>query len=145
MWGASTRFRLQIEIIPRCEQSFGTPQASAGGSSAPAAALVEYGFFTVETLWWRRFYMLFLIELSRRDVDLAGITADPDAALAVWETGIPVTQVMSGESDVVAYDPGRSERAEDVVRSGSVLRSLAELIHASVDGCDPCLRPCDLN
>ena len=26
MWGSSTRFRLQIRMIPRCEQSFGTSQ-----------------------------------------------------------------------------------------------------------------------
>ncbi len=28
-WGASTRFRLQIGMITRCEQSFGTPQGVA--------------------------------------------------------------------------------------------------------------------
>jgi hypothetical protein len=27
VWGVSARFRLQILVIPRCEQSFGTPQA----------------------------------------------------------------------------------------------------------------------
>jgi len=27
-WGASTRFRLQIGMITRCEQSFGTPHES---------------------------------------------------------------------------------------------------------------------
>ena len=26
VWGVSTRFRLQIGMIPRCEQSSGTPQ-----------------------------------------------------------------------------------------------------------------------
>jgi putative transposase len=33
-----------------------------------AAAILECDFFTVETLWLRRFYVLFLIELSRRRV-----------------------------------------------------------------------------
>jgi putative transposase len=39
-----------------------------------AAAIVECDFFTVETLWLRRFYVLFFIELSRRRVYLAGVT-----------------------------------------------------------------------
>jgi putative transposase len=45
-----------------------------------AAAILECDFFTVETLWLRRFYVLFFIELSRRRVYLAGITATPDGA-----------------------------------------------------------------
>ena len=43
-----------------------------------AAAILECDFFTVETLWLRRFYVLFFIELSRRRVYLAGVTATPD-------------------------------------------------------------------
>jgi Integrase core domain len=50
-----------------------------------AAAMVECDFFTVETLWLRRFYVLFLIELSRRRVYLAGITANPDGAWVVQQ------------------------------------------------------------
>jgi putative transposase len=45
-----------------------------------AAAILECDFFTVETLWLRRFYVLFFIELSRRRVYLAGVTATPDGA-----------------------------------------------------------------
>jgi putative transposase len=45
-----------------------------------AAGIVECDFFTVETLWLRRFYVLFFIELSRRRVHLAGITATPHGA-----------------------------------------------------------------
>ena len=45
-----------------------------------AAAILECDFFTVETLWLRRFYVLFFIELSRRRVYLAGVTANPDGA-----------------------------------------------------------------
>ncbi len=42
-------------------------------------------FFTVETLWLRRFYVLFFIELSRRRVYLAGVTANPDGAWVVQQ------------------------------------------------------------
>jgi putative transposase len=50
-----------------------------------AAAILECDFFTVETLWLRRFYVLFFIELSRRRVYLAGITANPDGAWVVQQ------------------------------------------------------------
>ena len=45
-----------------------------------AAAILECDFFTVETLWLRRFYVLFFIELGRRRVHLAGVTANPNSA-----------------------------------------------------------------
>ncbi len=45
-----------------------------------AATILECDFFTVETVWLRRFYVLFFIELSRRRVYLAGVTANPDGA-----------------------------------------------------------------
>ena len=50
-----------------------------------AAVILECDFFTVETLWLRRFYVLFFIELSRRRVYLAGITANPDGAWVVQQ------------------------------------------------------------
>jgi putative transposase len=50
-----------------------------------AAVILECDFFTVETLWLRRFYVLFFIELSRRRVYLAGITATPDGAWVVQQ------------------------------------------------------------
>ncbi len=50
-----------------------------------AAAIVECDFFTVETLRLRRLYVLFFIELSRRRVYLAGITANPDGAWVVQQ------------------------------------------------------------
>ncbi len=51
-----------------------------------AAGIVECDFFTGETLWLRRFYVLFVIELSRRRVYLAGITATPHGAWVVQQT-----------------------------------------------------------
>jgi transposase len=48
-----------------------------------AAGILECDFFTVETLWLRRLYVLFFIELARRRVHLAGVTANPNGA---WVT-----------------------------------------------------------
>jgi putative transposase len=48
-----------------------------------AAEIVACDFFTVDTIWLRRLYVLFLIELDTRRVYLAGVTANPDGA---WVT-----------------------------------------------------------
>src|SRR5262249_60824768 len=43
-----------------------------------AASILECDFLTVDTLFFRRFYVLFFIELATRRVHLAGITTSPD-------------------------------------------------------------------
>jgi putative transposase len=53
-----------------------------------AAGIVACDFFTVDTIWLRRLYVLFLIELDTRRVYLAGVTANPDGA---WVTSRPAT------------------------------------------------------
>jgi putative transposase len=45
-----------------------------------AVGILECDFFTVETLWLRRLHVLFFIELKRRRVHLAGVSANPDGA-----------------------------------------------------------------
>ncbi|NUR75679.1 MAG: transposase [Thermoleophilia bacterium] len=48
-----------------------------------AASIVECDFLTVDTLFFKRFYVLFFIELATRRVRLAGITTNPDGS---WVT-----------------------------------------------------------
>ena len=45
-------------------------------------------FFTVDTIWLRRYYVLFFIELKTRGVHLAGITKNPTSA---WTSGMRST------------------------------------------------------
>jgi putative transposase len=49
-----------------------------------AAGIVECDFFTVDTIWLRRFYVSF-IELERRRVHIAGITAHPNGTWATQQ------------------------------------------------------------
>jgi len=48
-----------------------------------AASILECDFLTVDTLFLKRFYVLFFVELANRRVRLAGITTNPDGS---WVT-----------------------------------------------------------
>jgi putative transposase len=48
-----------------------------------AAGIVACDFFTVDTVWLRRLYVLFFIELDTRRIHVGGVTANPDGG---WVT-----------------------------------------------------------
>jgi putative transposase len=73
------------------EWSFGTPQGIEPAPRrldqswsqflrAQVASVLECDFLTVDTLFLRRFYVLFVIELATRRVRLAGVTTNPTVA-----------------------------------------------------------------
>jgi len=52
---------------------------------AQAASILECDFLTADTLFLKRFYVLFFIELATRRVHLAGITTNPDGRWATQQ------------------------------------------------------------
>jgi transposase len=67
---------------------------------AQAASVVACDFFTVETAWLRRCYVLFFIELQTRRVHLAGTTANPDGR---WVTQQARNLSLSGALEDVGF------------------------------------------
>lgn len=63
-----------------------------------AASIVECDFLTVDTVFLKRFYILFFIELASRRVRIAGITSNPDGA---WVTQQARNLVMSLDDERV--------------------------------------------
>jgi hypothetical protein len=50
-----------------------------------AASILECDFLTVDTVFLKRFYVLFFIELASRRVHLTGVAANPDGAWVTQE------------------------------------------------------------
>ena len=57
-------------------------------------------FFTVDTLWLMRFYVLFFIELGTRQVHLAGITAYPNAGWVTQRARQVVWELSESQADI---------------------------------------------
>jgi transposase InsO family protein len=78
-------------------------------------------FFTVETIWLQRLYVLFFIELSRRRVHLAGCTAHPSAPW-VTQQARQFTWTLAERSEHVRFlirdrDQKFTDQFDEVFRS----------------------------
>jgi transposase InsO family protein len=74
----TTLHRHRLDPTPR-----GTTTTWRSFLRQQAAGIVACDFFTVDTVWLRRLYVLFFIELDTRRVHLAGATTNPNGA---WVT-----------------------------------------------------------
>lgn len=57
-------------------------------------------FFTVDTLWLKRLYVLFFIELGTRQVHLAGITANPDAGWVTQQARQVIWELTDSKTNI---------------------------------------------
>jgi putative transposase len=85
-----------------------------------AAGIVACDFFTVDTLWLQRLYVLFFIELHTRHVHLAGVTANPNGTW-VAQQGRNLLLVLEERGRRLRYllrdhDAKFSRAFDDVVR-----------------------------
>jgi putative transposase len=85
-----------------------------------AAGIAACDFFTVDTLWLQRLYVLFFIELDTRRVHLAGVTANPDGGW-VTQQGRNLLLVLGERGRRLRYllrdrDAKFSRAFDDVVR-----------------------------
>jgi len=84
--------RVSATSVAKILRRAGVPPAGARAQlswrefiRAHAASIIACDFFTVETLWLGRLYVLFFLELGRRRVHLAGCTANPDGGWVVQQ------------------------------------------------------------
>ena len=89
---AGAGLRVSATSVAKILRQAGVPPAGARVElswrefiRAHAASIIACDFFTVETLWLGRLYVLFFLELGTRRVHLAGCTANPDGGWAVQQ------------------------------------------------------------
>ena len=87
--------------------------------------MIACDFFTVETLWLGRLYVLFFIELGSRRVHLAGCTANPSGTWTVQQAlrgfKISVSRSCCG-SVVLVYEAAESVATLDPARGRWIAR-----------------------
>jgi putative transposase len=91
---------------------------------AHCQSLVAVDFFTVDTIWLQRLYVLFFIELGSRRVHVAGCTPNPNAAWVVQQTR-QVSWTLPERSEPIRFlirDRAQkfTDRFDDVFRSDGI-------------------------
>ena len=89
-----------------------------------AAGVVACDFFTVDTVWLRRLYVLCFIELGTRRAHVAGVTANPDGA---WVTQQARNLLM----------PAQGQRPRFLLRGRDTkfTRAFDEVFHSEAQTC----------
>ena len=91
---------------------------------AHAASIIACDFFTVETLWLGRLYVLFFLELGTRRVHLAGCSANPDGPWAVQQARQFAWSLSEGSTPIRFLihdrDSKFSRAFDDIFRSEGV-------------------------
>jgi hypothetical protein len=72
-------------------------------------SLLAVDFFTVETIWLQRLYILFFIELGSRRVHLAGCAPNPSAPWVIQQAR-QLTWTLPERSDPMQPDSGPRRR-----------------------------------
>jgi putative transposase len=89
-----------------------------------AASMIACDFFTVETVTWRRIYVLFFIELASRRVHLAGLTLTPSGTWVAQQARNLAWSVSEREAPVrfLIHDRDRkfTHAFDEVFRSEGV-------------------------
>ena len=107
-----------------------TGRARAGGSTwrefvrAHRHSLLAVDFFTVETMWLQRLYVLFFIELGSRRVHLAGCTPNPSAPWVIQHAR-QLSWTLAERSEPLRFlirdrDQKFTDRFDDVFRSDGI-------------------------
>jgi putative transposase len=95
-----------VKNVLRKEQ-LGPPGKRQGPSwreflRAQANSIIAVDFFTVDTVWLQRLYVLFFIEIGSRRVRVAGCTAHPDAQ-CVMQQARQVAWALGERSEPVRF------------------------------------------
>jgi hypothetical protein len=84
-------------------------------------SLLAVDFFTVETLWLQRLYILFFIELGSRRVHVAGCTSNPNAPWVIQQAR-HLSWALAERAEPIRFlirdrDQKFTDRFDDVFRS----------------------------
>lgn len=82
---------------------------------AQAKSVIAVDFFTIDTVWLQRLYVLFFIEIDTRRVRLAGCTAHPDADW-VTQQARQVAWTLAERSEPVRFLIRDHDRSDDSIR-----------------------------